>query len=189
MLRRSRTRLAVLGALSVEPMTGYAIREAIRDVLGHFWSESFGQIYPTLASLVDDGHLTKSPTERAGASQYTLTDSGRAALVAFLSEPLEPTRPRDELLLRLFFGRHLGPHACAALVTEARDAAHQRLNSFAAIRAEIETETGYEADRDYWKLTLSAGEHAAHAAIAWAEETLASLEGFPTEGENRLSSS
>jgi len=26
----------VLGALSVEPMTGYALREAIRDVLGHF---------------------------------------------------------------------------------------------------------------------------------------------------------
>jgi DNA-binding PadR family transcriptional regulator len=27
-------------------MTGYAVREEIRQVLGHFWSESYGQIYP-----------------------------------------------------------------------------------------------------------------------------------------------
>jgi DNA-binding PadR family transcriptional regulator len=50
MPRSSQTETAVLGALSVMPMTGYALREAIRDVLGHFWSESFGQIYPTLAA-------------------------------------------------------------------------------------------------------------------------------------------
>ena len=30
MRRRSQTETAVLGALSVEPMTGYAVREAIR---------------------------------------------------------------------------------------------------------------------------------------------------------------
>lgn len=185
MARRSRTRLAVLGALSVEPMTGYAIREAIRDVLGHFWSESFGQIYPTLASLADDGHVTKTAAARAGASQYTITTTGRAALVELLSEPIEPARPRDELLLRLFFGRHLGPQACAHLVTQARAEAQERLSQFAAIRTEIDEETGYEADRDYWRLTLSAGEHAAQALITWADETLTSLDDFAatTPGE------
>jgi DNA-binding PadR family transcriptional regulator len=34
--RSSQTQTAVLGALSIEPMTAYALREAIRDVLGHF---------------------------------------------------------------------------------------------------------------------------------------------------------
>ena len=51
MSRQSQTEVAVLGALSVEPMSGYAARRAITETLGHFWSESFGQIYPTLASL------------------------------------------------------------------------------------------------------------------------------------------
>ena len=51
MARERQTDLAVLGALSIAPMTGYALREGIRDVLGQFWSESFGQIYPTLARL------------------------------------------------------------------------------------------------------------------------------------------
>ncbi|GAA3112307.1 hypothetical protein [Streptosporangium carneum] len=39
MARRSHTETAVLGALNLQPMTAYALREAIRDVLGHFWSE------------------------------------------------------------------------------------------------------------------------------------------------------
>ncbi len=52
-MRTNQTDTAVLGALSVMPMTGYAVRESIRDVLGHFWSESFGQIYPALASARD----------------------------------------------------------------------------------------------------------------------------------------
>jgi DNA-binding PadR family transcriptional regulator len=46
MARQAQTSTAVLGALSVEPMTGYEIRQVIADVLGHFWHESFGQIYP-----------------------------------------------------------------------------------------------------------------------------------------------
>ena len=59
MARASQTETAVLGGLSVESMTGYALREAIRDVLGHFWSESFGQIYPTLAELERAGHVQR----------------------------------------------------------------------------------------------------------------------------------
>ena len=65
MARSSQTHMAVLGALSTEPMTGYALREAIRDVLGHFWSESFGQIYPTLQALEDAGHVERRGGARA----------------------------------------------------------------------------------------------------------------------------
>ena len=63
MARSEQTQTAVLGALSVMPMTGYALRNEIRDTLGHFWSESFGQIYPALAELERQGLV-----ERRGAS-------------------------------------------------------------------------------------------------------------------------
>ncbi|WP_411722563.1 PadR family transcriptional regulator [Mycetocola sp.] len=49
MARSDQSQTAILGALSIMPMTGYTLREEIRDTLGHFWSESFGQIYSTLA--------------------------------------------------------------------------------------------------------------------------------------------
>lgn len=180
MARKRQTEAAVLGALSVAPMTGYAIREAIRDVLGHFWSESFGQIYPTLARLVDDGHASKTATAagrgRTGSSTFSITAAGRAHLKELLSEPIQASRPRDGLLLRLFFGRQLGVDACRDLLVQARVGASDRLEAFAAIRAEMATEEGIDDDRPYWLLTLSAGEHAARAAIAWADESLAALE-------------
>ncbi len=75
-MKQSQTRTAVLGALSVEPMTGYALREAIRDVLGHFWSESFGQIYPTLAALQSEGLIRRAGSGQRGSSTFTITPSG-----------------------------------------------------------------------------------------------------------------
>ena len=79
-MRSSQTRTAVLGALSIEPMTGYAVREAIRETLGHFWSESFGQIYPALARLRDEGLVASAEAGRSGSSMHSLTAAGRRQL-------------------------------------------------------------------------------------------------------------
>ena len=111
-MRSSQTETAVLGGLSVEPMTGYALREAIREVLGHFWSESFGQIYPTLAELERQGHVRRLDSARTGASTFAITPSGMTRLKELLAQPVQQVPPRNGLMLRLFFGRHLGPAAC-----------------------------------------------------------------------------
>lgn len=174
--RTSQTEIAVLGGLSVEPMTGYALRQAIRDVLGHFWSESFGQIYPALARLERAGHVRRRGAGRPGASRYAITPSGRARLVELLSQPIQSVPPRSGLLLRLFFGRQLGPDACRALVESAKAEAERRLADLAAVRRELEEDPDRAADRPYFLLTVSAGEHAARATVAWAEDALAGLE-------------
>ena len=166
----------MLGALSVMPMTGYALREAIRDVLGHFWSESFGQIYPTLAALEREGQVKRQRAGRPGSSTFAITASGKARLRELLAQPIQPVPPRNGLLLRLFFGRTLGPDACRALLLEARDEAERRLAEYQAVRRELAEETEHAADRPYWLLTVSAGEHGARAAIAWANEALAALD-------------
>jgi DNA-binding PadR family transcriptional regulator len=178
MRRANQTETAVLGALSVEPMTGYAVREAIRDVLGHFWSESFGQIYPTLAELERQGLVRRRGSARPGSSTFAITRAGRSRLKEQLSEPIRSSPPRNGLMLRLFFGRHLGPEACRALVVEARAEGERRLAEYAAIRRELEEETDHAMDRPYWLLTISAGEHSARAGIAWADEALATLDGI-----------
>lgn len=170
--------MAVLGALSVEPMSGYALREAIRDVLGHFWSESFGQIYPGLASLEEQGHVARQPGARPGSSVFTLTPSGRARLHALLSEPIQTPSPRNGLMLRLFFGRVLGAAACRKLVTSAREAAAERLAAYAKIRHTTAAEGGVDP---YIGITLSFGEHIARATLTWADETLATLSRLPDE--------
>ena len=174
-MRANQTETAVLGALSVEPMTGYALREAIRDVLGHFWSESFGQIYPTLAELEHQRRVKRRGSSRPGSSTFAITPSGRARLKQLLAQPIRPVPPRNGLMLRLFFGRHLGSEACRSLVLEARADAQRRLAQYEAIRHQLELEEDHAGDRPYWLLTVSAGEHTARAAIAWADEALAAF--------------
>lgn len=178
MARTAQTETAVLGALAVMPMTGYALRESIRDVLGHFWSESFGQIYPTLSRLHDEGLVERRGTARS--TPYSITTAGLARLRELLGTPVLDAPPRNGLMLRLFFGRHLGPDACRRLVLDAREGAERQLAGFAAIREEMAAETAAhtapEADQPYWLLTVSAGEHAARATTLWADETLDALD-------------
>ncbi len=173
---KRQTEIAVLGGLSIEPMTGYALREAIRDVLGHFWSESFGQIYPTLRRLQDNGLIEHGESVKPGRATFFITEPGRRHLRERLSDPIQPSALRNGLLLRLFFGRELGPAACKQLVHEARFEAESRLEGFVRLRAELALEAGNEAQRPYALLTVSAGEHSARATLAWANDALAALD-------------
>lgn len=164
--------MAVLGALSVEPMSGSAIRESIRDVLGHFWSESYGQIHPALTQLERQRFVDRRHGARAGSSLYSLTDAGRTRLRELLASPIQTSPHRNGLLLRLFFGRVLGPAACRELVLTARGEALHRQAAQMEIRRVIAAESGIDP---YVGITLSFGEHANRAVLTWADETLALL--------------
>ncbi|UJW31220.1 PadR family transcriptional regulator [Saccharothrix sp. AJ9571] len=172
MARSSQTHMAVLGALTIEPMTGYALRQAIRDVLGHFWSESFGQIYPALAELERQGFVARDGT----GTTFVITDEGTRHLRDLLTQPIQATPPRNGLLLRLFLGRTLGIEACRALLTTAKADARQRLQDFDDLAEEMAAEPEHAANTPFWQLTVSAGRHSAHAALAWADESLAALD-------------
>lgn len=169
MARTRQTEVAVLGVLSTAPMSGYAVREAIRDVLGHFWSESFGQIYPTLAALERAGHVRHDEADRA----FHVTASGLAKLRELLAAPVQATPPRNGLLLRVFFGRTLGVEACRALIVQAREQAEQRLADYELTAARVGTES--HPDVPFWLCTIAAGRRTAEATIAWADESLATL--------------
>jgi DNA-binding PadR family transcriptional regulator len=174
--RASRTDIAVLGALSVQPMSGYAVRAAITATLGHFWSESFGQIYPALARLEAAGLVRAAGDGRTSGRVFEITAAGLERLRALLAEPDEPAPPRNGLLLRLFFGRLLGPAVCRDLVLDVRDRATAALTTYAALRREIETDPD-QGNRAYFLITVAAGEHGARAQLGWADEALALLAG------------
>lgn len=169
----SQTEIAVLAALSLGPATGYAVRAGIRDHLGMFWHESFGQIYPALARLRATGLVEADAAERPGSQTFHLTDAGRSALVDALRDEPATQRPRNGVLLRVFFGSLLDHDQLIALVSDARERASAQLADLARARAESVADPRPESA--YWLMTISAGEHAARATIAWADETLAAL--------------
>jgi DNA-binding PadR family transcriptional regulator len=74
----------------------------------NFWNESFGQIYPILKQLVEEGLATSHTEKQEGKPAryvYTLTDKGLEVLRHWLTEPIEHLVERNELLLKMFFGR------------------------------------------------------------------------------------
>ncbi|HYQ77273.1 PadR family transcriptional regulator [Cellulomonas sp.] len=166
----AQTDLAVLGALSLAPMSGYRVRQEIVSTLGHFWTESFGQIYPALARLEASGDVG-----RDDAGRFALTPAGRDRLRALLQTPPEFGPPRNGLLLRLFFGRAAGRRTCLDLLAETEREVTRRLAGLADVRATLDPA---DPDERYALLTLSAGEHQGRATLAWIAETRAALESW-----------
>src|SRR5687767_64246 len=114
------TRYVILGFLAQgTPLSGYDIRKLIGLTVGHFWNESFGQLYPELRRLTKSGLITAvaaSAKARRRRISYRITAEGRRALAAWLKRPAAPERIRNELLLKVFFGRAAGREAVASLL-------------------------------------------------------------------------
>jgi DNA-binding PadR family transcriptional regulator len=166
----SQTELAVLGALSIEPMSGYRVRQEIQQTLGHFWAESFGQIYPTLTRLEEGGLVGRTEDGR-----FTATEAGLGRLRELLLTPPEIAPPRNALLLRLFFGRQIGRDACLDLLAGTEREVTDRLARLDEVRRSLDPR---DPDQRYALLTLSAGEHSGRATLAWIAETRRTIAGW-----------
>lgn len=104
-------RHAILGLLHYRPMHGYRIKAQIEKYFGHVWSINYGQIYPNLKSLLDDGLISMTEENQAGMrgpsrKLYSITDKGREAFSGWIMESPEKNMIlRDPFLMRfVFFG-------------------------------------------------------------------------------------
>ena len=173
----SRTELVVLGLLADGPLTGYAIKRTVDEAISHFWSESFGQLYPVLRRLREAGLVAEAGAGARGQIAYALTEAGRARFAAWFSEPIQPVPPRQELLLKLFFGPLAPPGALRAQLTSYRAAQAAALAGLDAMAAGIGAASPDEGEGlPYWRLTASMGRHVLAALVAWADEALAELD-------------
>ena len=171
----STTPYALLGLLSIEPMSGYDIRRNLEESLSYFWSESYGQIYPALKRL-EAARLIAPVKQRAPETRrrrlYRLTPRGRARLRKWLAEPPRPQPPRNELLLKLFFGRQAPPGACAAHLRRFRLQQERLIAMFEQIEKQLRRERPDHLDLRYWLLTIGAGIEQAQALMHWSEQAL-----------------
>ena len=172
MARTPQTQLAVLGALSVEPMTGYRLRTEIVETLGHFWHESFGQIYPALAALEAAGMVERQGGSGTSGNLFRITAAGEEHLRELLAEPFQQPAPRNPLLLRLFFGGLVEPGLVRRWLTETLTEAEDACRRYDALRSEIERGPDFATQGRYRLLTVLAGRHGAQARAQWAREAL-----------------
>ena len=101
------TARVILGMLKLGVRTGYEIKKVIDTSTRFFWGASFGQIYPELHRLREEGLVDArdEPRGRVKRTEYTLTAKGEQALREWLTNVDGAIfELRDEGLLRLFFG-------------------------------------------------------------------------------------
>ena len=173
------TAKALLGLLSIHPMSGYDVRQLIPWSIGHFWSESYGQIYPALKQMTSAGLVVKKTERQKGKPDrnvYSLTEAGRETLRDWLSLPAEEPVPRFELMLKIFFGAHAAQGVNRRHVEEYRTAQQRALKVYAATEKHLKREEAHDPQLPYWLMTVNFGLHRSRAAVKWAKETLLELD-------------
>lgn len=178
-MKHTRTGYVILGILSIQSnISGYDIRKGIEGSVGYFWGESYGQIYPTLKELTAEGLITASEPPagtRQGRLLYALTKTGRAALREWLSLPFQNDRPRNEFLIKLFFGREAPRTVSIGHILELQARNQQAIETLEGLKEIAHTRGAHNPHRLYWELTLSFGIALTSAALDWCEEMLGGL--------------
>lgn len=173
MTKINHTKYAILGLLTTGCHSGYSIKQMIDESLNHFWKISYGQIYPTLKQLVEEGLATMTETSQVGKpnkKEYFLTTKGEQALQVWLNSTIQniPTE-KNELLLKLFFSRHQNKDMTINHLDNYSEKLHERFNTYDSIESMIVETLMEQADAGFWLMTLDYGKRTTQAAIEWCE--------------------
>jgi DNA-binding PadR family transcriptional regulator len=128
----------ILGMVRLGRRTGYEIKQLVDVSTRFFWAASYGQIYPELKRLEDEGLIAGADASVNGRRRraFALTAAGEAALDGWLrsEEPLV-AEMRNEGALKLFFADALPAEDRLALVRQMR-ARHEEVRTHLCSREE-----------------------------------------------------
>jgi len=169
---------ALLGFLAESPKYGYEIKQKFEGALGHVWSISYGQLYPTLRRLAELELVTKrtAPGKKAAEKNiYSITPKGRKKLDEWLLRPLRSNyRVKDEFTLKfLFFNKLPRDTVLEYLRSQQRRTGEQRDGFQRALDS-------IRGGMDFFlQAIVRKGIVHLEAEIRWLEEVIAELQARP----------
>lgn len=173
---------SLLGLLSLEPMSGYEMRKMMEKATSNFWAESFGQIYPALKSMLEDGLIEIAPSAddegHPAKKVYRITERGRQHLQAWLGAPVRHYPRRHELLLKLFFSFQAAPEQALAHIAAWRSDYQADLAKYQQITRDLPRMRAGHPGLPFFQLVVRYGLLEAEMVLRWcdeAEERLAQL--------------
>lgn len=165
--------------LSMGLETGYQMKKHVESNLGHFWNESYGQIYPILRQLLDEKLVTRRIDARPGKPRrnlYALTSTGWAELAEWLAQPPEPQPLRMELLLKLSFGARAPTSVSMEHLRRYQETCERGLEFLTGVEDTLCANPTIHPDQPYWLMTLRYGKAIRDAERRWCEQTLDHLQ-------------
>jgi DNA-binding PadR family transcriptional regulator len=173
-------RYFVLGLLDQRPMSGYDIKRLLERLSGLIGSSSFGHIYPTLHTLLEEGWVTVNVVtrqDRPPKKVYTIKQEGRQALQEWLEQPFPSNPSQKAMVMRLILAQ--GPPQGGLMSHLRQRRAHVVAHRAALRELSSESEQGGRG----WQLALDYGLTVADAELGWLDRALdlAPREPFPEE--------
>ena len=170
---------AILILLETEPGSGYDLVKRFKAGLGYFWNAKHQQVYQELKKLSEAGWLAfaeETQETRPDKKVYRLTPAGHSELLRWLSEPVQPNKINDALLVKLFGGELTSEDNLRAEMSRHVAVHRQTLDSLQAIERDYLALPA--AQRQCWRLpylTLRRGILGEQAWLAWADEVALAL--------------
>ena len=132
----------LLALLAKEPAHGYELKLALEQTFGEAYpSPNIGQIYVTLKRLEQDGLVRSQDVEQSARPNkrvYELTPAGREALRAWVDEPSDGPRVRDDFFIKLVLAPMAGFAGRMELITKQRRHYLGIMRSLTGLAAESE---------------------------------------------------
>ena len=155
-------------------MSGYEIKKSMEKSIGYFWQESYGQIYPTLKSLLKEGLLkSRTKIQEKGVQKivYSITKKGEEELDKWLEEDVEFQTYRNELLLKLFFGKKSSVSNSLHHLEKQKSKTTRTLKQYEAISSRTQKAFAKNPNLPFWICTVQYGMEILKAELHWIENT------------------
>lgn len=172
-----KTQYVILGLLTEQPLSGYDIKKIIDIRFKFFWNESYGQIYPELKQLIENGYIkTVSNEQDRGKQLYQITDSGFEHLKKWLEVKPDTETMRLEILLKRYFGGLVDPSIMINHIKDFHIQHQQELQILNMFKHELESIDDPYDNHSNVLSVIDLGIKTNNAYCEWAVETISNLE-------------
>jgi DNA-binding PadR family transcriptional regulator len=164
--------MAILGLLKERPLHGYELKKRLSYMLGHFWTVSYGSLYPALKRLERSGAIERAYSVKEKTRHrnvYRITRAGGSEFLKLLSDPPTDKSLADEekFDLRMSFFRYLEPETRLDLLENRRQYLMEQIPKFKAYRST-------NRDQDLYRTSLFRHKvEQAKSDIRWLERLIA----------------
>jgi DNA-binding PadR family transcriptional regulator len=179
--KENKTAYIILGLLQHEDLSGYDMKKRIDNMISHFWDVGYGQIYPTLKSLEDEGKIVKKEIENNKGPErtiYSITTLGRNALIEWLKISKVKETVKYEILLKLYFGSMLSVEENIDRIDEFHSNQIKNVEMIKLFKKNLEPILKEDEDHLYYYLTVLFGEKIYNAYIEWSKEAMDLLNNY-----------
>jgi DNA-binding PadR family transcriptional regulator len=174
MAKSGKSQFAILGMLAIlKKSSGYDLKKRMESSTQYFWKETFSSIYPVLEDLEKQKLIVKIdvPTRSdRKRNVYALTPTGKEALKNWLILPPEDIQLKNELLLKLFFGKLVPIEVNIEHLEKYKKDFENKLSSYREIENELRSINSLESL--YGLITLDHGIRQVLTSLEWCEQVI-----------------